>query len=155
MKHIGANLATSAALAVGLVLASVGTAAAQRPVHPAMPATHAPSEHPASGSAAAAGDKTTFNGLAKKLDTTPEALQSAYEAAKAANPKLTRGQFVAANVLARNLGTKDPAITTDAILQGLKSGKSIGQTLQNLGLSKAEATEAERTADKEAKDATH
>src|SRR6266702_4685368 len=82
---------------------------------------------------AAAQDKTTFNGIAKKLNTTTDALEKAYHDAKTLNPKLTLGQFIAANVLAQNLGSKNSAITTDAILNGLKNGQSIGQTLQGLG----------------------
>ena len=42
-----------------------------------------------------------------------------------------------------------------AILDGLKSGKSVGQTLQSLGLSEKEAKEAEATAKREAKEAEH
>jgi hypothetical protein len=34
---------------------------------------------------------------------------------------------------AKNLSGKYPNVTTQAILDGLKSGKSIGQTLQDLG----------------------
>ena len=94
-----------------------------------------------------------FAGVAKKLNTTPAALEQAFTAAKQANPKLTRGQFLAANVLAANLGSKNPSITTDAILAGLKSGKSIGQTLQSLGLSKADADKAADAASKEIKQA--
>ena len=92
-----------------------------------------------------------FRGIAKKLGTTPAALQAAFQTAKQANPKLTMGQFVAANMLAHNLGPDHPAITTQAILDGLKSGKSIGQTLQSLGLSKAEADKAEDEAGKDAR----
>ena len=64
-----------------------------------------------------------------------------------------RGQFVAANVVAQNLSSKNPAITTQAILSGLQSGKSIGQTLQSLGLSSKEAHDAQRQADRDAKSA--
>ncbi len=93
--------------------------------------------------------KDSFKGIAPKLNTTPDALETAYKAAREANPKLRRGQFVAANVLAQNLVDKHPGITTQAILDGLKSGKSIGQTLQGLGLSAADARAAQREADKE------
>jgi hypothetical protein len=97
--------------------------------------------------------RNTFKGVAAKLNTTPEDLQSAYAAARQANPKLTRGQFVAANMVAHNLGDKNSAITTQAILDGLKSGKSMGQTLQSLGLSAADAKAAERQAARDAKEA--
>jgi hypothetical protein len=142
MKH-------TQALALGLTLAAFTSAAAQRSQPPAHQSTgHATASHPS-----AAHDKTTFQGIAKKLNTTPDALESAYQTALAANPKLTRGQFVAANVLAHDLGSKNPAITTDAILTGLKDGKSIGQTLKSLGLSASEAKEAERAARREAREA--
>jgi len=94
-----------------------------------------------------------FRGIAAKLNTTPEALQNAFERAREANPKLSRGNFIAANVLADNLGAKHPNITTPAILSGLQSGKSVGQTLQSLGLSASEAKQARRDADRQAKDA--
>ena len=83
------------------------------------------------------------------LTSQADALESAYQAALAANPKLTRGQFVAANVLAKNLGDKNPAITTQAILDGLKSGKSIGQTLQALGVKSDQVRDAQRAANRE------
>jgi len=66
---------------------------------------------------------------------------------------LSRGQFIAANMVAKNLSSKNPAITADALLNGLKSGKSIGQTLQSLGLSSQDAHEAQRQADRDTKDA--
>ena len=92
---------------------------------------------------------------AQKLGTTPDALETEYLAARQANPKLTHGQFVAANMVAHNLSAKNPNITTQAILDGLKSGKSVGQTLQSLGLSEKEAKKAEATAKREAKQAEH
>jgi len=95
----------------------------------------------------------SFKGIAAKLGTTPDALQSAYEAAKQANPKLSRGQFVSANMVAHNLSSKNPAITTQAILSGLQSGKSMGQTLQGLGLSAKDAEAAEHQARRDAAEA--
>jgi len=47
----------------------------------------------------------------------------------------------------------DKGITTDKILAGLASGKSIGKTLQSLGLSDKEAKQAEQAADREVKQA--
>jgi len=93
----------------------------------------------------------SFRGIAAKLNTTPEALQHAFENARVANPKLSRGNFVAANVLANNLGAQHPNITTQAILSGLQSGNSVGRTLQSLGLSGAEAKQARRAADHDTK----
>ena len=80
-----------------------------------------------------------FNGIARKLNTTPQALETQFLAARTANPRLTFGQFVAANVVAHNLSARHPNITTASILAGLRSGKSLGQTLQSLGLSHREA----------------
>ena len=95
----------------------------------------------------------SFKGIANKLGTTSDALESAYQAARTANPKLTRGRFIAANVLAKNLGDKNPAITTQAILDGLKSGKSIGQTLHSLGVNDKDSRDAQRAAEREVRDA--
>jgi hypothetical protein len=96
-------------------------------------------------------DLHRFQGIAKKLDTTPDALRTQYEAARAANPNLKFGQFVAANVVANNLSATHSNITSSTILAGLQSGKSIGQTLQDLGLSSSEAKLAEKNAKNEIK----
>ena len=130
---------------------------AQHPTRVQTPHTPPPTSHrPATAGKPAAAPKTprpmSFKGIANKLGTTSDALESAYQAALAANPKLTRGRFVAANVLAKNLGDKNPAITTQAILDGLKSGKSIGQTLQALGLKSDQARDAQRAANREIRD---
>jgi len=141
-----------------IALAIATPAAAQRPARaqtsaprPTVAQAHttrqAPAQRPATMSRMSGKD--SFKGIAPKLNTTPDALETAYKAAREANPKLRRGQFVAANVLAQNLVDKHPGITTQAILDGLKSGKSIGQTLQGRGLSAADARAAQREADKE------
>ncbi len=91
-------------------------------------------------------------GIANELHISHSELRNQYEAALLTNPNLKFGQFVAANMLARNLGTRQPNITTDAILYGLQSGKSIGQTLQSLGLSSSEAKVAERNAKRRIKE---
>jgi hypothetical protein len=113
------------------------------------PMTHRTAPTGQTAKPAATPRPMSFKGIANKLGTTPDALESAYQAALAANPKLTRGQFVAANVLAKNLGDKNPAITTQAILDGLKSGKSIGQTLKSLGVKDDQARDAQRAANRE------
>lgn len=87
-----------------------------------------------------------FGGVARKLDTTPEALRDSFEAARKMNPDLNFGQFVAANVVADNLGSRHPQITASAILFGLENGDSLGRTLRNLGLPKDEAKRAEKDA---------
>ena len=88
-----------------------------------------------------------YRGLSRKLGTTPEAMRAAYEAALLQNPDLTYGQFVAANVVADNLGTRFPAITSSAILAGMANGDSLGRTLRNLGMTKDQAKVAEQDAE--------
>ncbi len=155
MKRTTARLTTSVTLALGLALATATAVAAQKPTH-GHASTHAPNVNkPSNPDQGRAKDVDSFRGIAKKLGTTPDALETDYLAARQANPKLTHGQFVAANMVAHNLSAKNPNITTQAILDGLKSGKSIGQTLQSLGLSDKEAKEAEASAKREAKQAEH
>lgn len=91
-------------------------------------------------------------GEAAALHTTANDLRDGYRAALAANPNLKFGQYVAATRLASNLGATHPNITRDAILAGLAGGRSIGQTLQDLGLSSHAAKDAERQANREIKD---
>src|SRR5262245_5829945 len=91
-------------------------------------------------------------GMANGMNMSANQLRSGYQAALANNPNLKFGQYVAANRIAKNLGSRNPNITTDAILQGLAGGKSVGQSLQNLGVSSKDAKEAEKTADREIKE---
>lgn len=91
-------------------------------------------------------------GVAASLHTTANDLRSGYQAALLANPNLKFGQYVAARRLAANLGARNPNITTNAILSGLASGESIGQTLHNLGLSKQQAKDAQKRAEREIKE---
>jgi hypothetical protein len=92
-----------------------------------------------------------FRGVAKKLDTTPDELRSAFDLARQTNPDLKFGQFVAANVIADNLSATHPEITSDAILLGLANGDSIGKTLRNLGLGEDDAKDVQKQAKKEIK----
>src|SRR5881628_2130926 len=148
---------TSATLVSLLLVAAYATAAAQRPAHAQAPAAHTPPAHPTTGPqshpATEANAEKSFRGIASKLGMSAADLENKFEAEQGTNPKLTRGQFIAAYVLAKNLGSKNSAITSQAILEGLASGKSIGQTLHSLGLSESEAKEAERAADREVKEA--
>jgi hypothetical protein len=91
-------------------------------------------------------------GMANGMNQSANQLRSGYQAALATNPNLKFGQYVAANRIAKNLGTRNPNVTTDAILQGLSGGRSIGQSLQDLGVSSREAKEAEKQADREIKE---
>src|SRR5213594_3128802 len=137
-------------LATLLALAGTVRGAAQHPAHAQAPASHVKAAAPARGAESAEHVKS-FSGIAAKLNTTPEALQTAYEQAKATNPKLTRGQFIAANMLGHNLN--DKGITTDQILAGLAGGKSMGQTPKSLGLSDQEAKQAEKAAGRDVREA--
>ncbi len=148
-------------LVIGIAVATLGVAsvASAQGKSPAPRVRTTPMSHPSNPKANSANSSNaatqpkgsdSFKGIATKLGITPEALQTAFESARQANPKLTRGQFVAANMLAHNLGSKNSAITTEAILSGVQSGKSIGQTLQGLGLSEKDAEAAERQAKRDA-----
>lgn len=92
-------------------------------------------------------------GMASALHTTAKDLRAGYQAALLTNPSLKFGQYVAATRLAANLGTRNPNITRGAILTGLADGQSIGQTLQDLGLSKQQAADAKKRAEREIKEA--
>ena len=92
---------------------------------------------------------TKHPGVANSLHMNANALRAGYQSALLKNPNLTFGQFVAATRLAHNLGANHPNITRDAILAGLANGKSIGQTLQSLGLSSREAKDAKKQAERE------
>lgn len=90
-------------------------------------------------------------GLAKMLRVNANDLRDGYRAALATNPDLKFGQYVAATRLAQNLGTRFPNVTRNAILAGLASGDSLGRTLQNLGLSSEQASDAKKRAEREVK----
>ncbi len=81
---------------------------------------------------------------ARLLRTNANDLRQSYQSVLATNPDLKFGQFVAANMLARNLGSRYPNVTTAAILDGLANGDSIGRTLRNSGVRASEAKDAER-----------
>lgn len=89
--------------------------------------------------------------LPKALHTNANDLRSGYQAALAVNPDLTFGNYVAATRLGQNLNPRFPNVTREAILSGLNSGRSLGQTLQDLGLNEREAKEARKRADDEIK----
>jgi len=88
-------------------------------------------------------------GIAGSLHVTANGLRSQYQVALAQNPNLTFGQFVAATRLAHNLGRNNPSISRDAILSGLAAGRSLGQTLKDLGLSPKESKQAKKEAERE------
>ena len=90
-------------------------------------------------------------GIARTLRTNANDLRSDYQAALALNPDLKFGHFVSATRVSQNLSRRHPNITRAAILNGLASGRSLGQTLQDLGLSDNEANEARKQAEREIK----
>lgn len=90
-------------------------------------------------------------GLPRALHANANDLRSGYQAALATNPDLTFGNYVSATRLGQNLNRRFPDVTRDSILAGLASGRSLGQTLQDLGLTSDEAKAARRRADAEIK----
>ena len=104
-------------------------------------------------SAQADRDLNDHPDMAPRLHTTANQLRSGYQTALLANPNLKFGQYVAATRLANNLGRRYPNVTTSAVLAGLANGMSIGQTLHNLGVGKDDAKTAEKTVDREIKEA--
>lgn len=99
-----------------------------------------------------ANDELSNNpNLPKVLRTNANSLRSGYQAALLTNPDLKFGHYVSATRLAQNLGSRHPGITRSAILNGLASGRSLGQTLQDLGLSDRQASEARNRVDREIK----
>lgn len=73
------------------------------------------------------GRNNRFKGLSRKTGMSAESLRDWYESERASNPGLTYGQFVAANMIARNRGN----LSAQDILDGLRDGDSIGQVLRD------------------------
>ena len=88
-------------------------------------------------------------GLANKIHVSANDLRDGYKSALSTNPNLKIAQYVAATRLAQNLGTRFPTVTRAAILNGRASGDSLGRTLQNLGLSSQQASDAKKRAERE------
>ena len=90
-------------------------------------------------------------GVPRALHTNANDLRSGYQAALAVNPDLTFGNYVSATRLGQNLNPRFPNVTRDAILSGLNSGRSLGQTLQDLGLNDRQSKDARKRAEEEIK----
>ena len=90
--------------------------------------------------------------IASDMHVNANDLRAGYQAALAANPNLTFGNYVAATRLGQNLKGRNPAITRDAILAGLANGDSIGKTLRNLGLNDDEAKAAKKRVERQIKE---
>jgi len=92
-------------------------------------------------------------GVPRALHTNANDLRAGYQSALATNPDLTFGNYVSATRLSQNLGSRNRNITRGAILHGLASGRSLGQTLQDLGLNERESKDARKQVERELKDA--
>src|SRR5258705_9716123 len=90
-------------------------------------------------------------GIPHTLHLSANKLRDGYQAAVGMNPDLTFWQYVSARRASQNLGSRFPNITRDAILSGLASGRSLGRTLQDLGLSERESKDARKRAEVEIK----
>src|SRR5829696_7908058 len=90
-------------------------------------------------------------GVPQALHTNANDLRSGYQAALATNPDLTFGNYVSATRVGQNLNRRFPTVTRDGILSGLASGRSLGQTLQDLGLNSDESKQARKQAEAEIK----
>lgn len=89
--------------------------------------------------------------LPRALRVNANDLRGGYQAALATNPDLSFGNYVSATRLGQNLNRRFPNVTRDAILNGLASGRSLGQTLQDLGLNSDESKAARKQAEAEIK----
>ena len=92
-------------------------------------------------------------GVPRALHTNANDLRDGYQAALVNNPDLSFGNYVSATRLSQNLGRKNPNITRTAILDGLASGRSLGQTLQDLGLNERDSKDARKQVERELKEA--
>src|SRR5262245_11971187 len=115
------KLALPGTLAIAAVAAFASAGQAQRPspagqqakpqppsqAAPAPASTQRPRGQPME---APAGDVKDFKGAAERLGMTPEGMEAAYQAALVVNAKLNRGQFIAANMVAKSAGSKYPAV---------------------------------------------
>jgi hypothetical protein len=98
-------------------------------------------------------DLQNHPGIPRVLHTNANNLRSGYQAALATDPGLKFGEYVSATRVSQNLHPRFPNVTRDAILAGLASGRSLGRTLQDLGLSEHEAKDAKKAAEREIKEA--
>ena len=96
-------------------------------------------------------DLRNHPGLPKALHTNANDLRAGYQSALGSNPNLNFGNYVSATRVAQNLGGRHPQITQGAILSGMSSGRSLGRTLQDLGLNERDAKDAEKRAKDEIK----
>ncbi|HEU4769873.1 MAG TPA: hypothetical protein VFS77_21080 [Pyrinomonadaceae bacterium] len=92
-------------------------------------------------------------GIPRTLRTNANDLRAGYQAALQTNSDLSFGNYVSATRLSQNLGSRNPNITRGAILNGLAAGRSLGQTLQDLGMHERDSKEARKQVERELKEA--
>src|SRR5688572_21176576 len=98
-------------------------------------------------------DLRNHPGVPRALHINANDLRAGYQTALITNPDLSFGNYVSATRLSQNLGRNNPNITRTAILNGLASGRSLGQTLQDLGMNERDSKEARRQVERELKEA--
>jgi hypothetical protein len=98
-------------------------------------------------------DLRNHPGIPRALHTNANDLRAGYQAALLQNPDLKFGHYVSATRLGQNLGSRFPGITRDAILSRLASGRSLGQSLRDLGMNERDEKEARKRVERELKDA--
>lgn len=98
-------------------------------------------------------DLRNHPGIPRALHTNANDLRAGYQAALLQNPDLKFGHYVSATRLGQNLGSRFPGITRDAILSRLASGRSLGESLRDLGLNERDEKEARKRVERELKDA--
>jgi hypothetical protein len=98
-------------------------------------------------------DLRNHPGVPRALHMNANDLRAGYQSALLTNPDLKFGNYVSATRLSQNLGSRNPNITRGAILNGLSSGRSLGQTLQDLGLNEHDSKEARKQVERELKEA--
>jgi hypothetical protein len=98
-------------------------------------------------------DLRNHPGIPRALHTNANDLRAGYQSALALNPDLKFGHYVSATRLGQNLGSRFPGVTRDAILDRLAAGRSLGQSLRDLGLNERDEKEARRRVERELKDA--
>jgi hypothetical protein len=98
-------------------------------------------------------DLRNHPGVPRALHTNANDLRAGYQSALVTNPDLSFGNYVSATRVSQNLNRTNPNITRAAILNGMASGRSLGQTLQDLGLKERTANDARKQAERELKEA--
>jgi len=87
-----------------------------------------------------------YQGLSNQTGMSRESLQEWFEQERQLNPNLSFGQFVAANMIAKN----HQGLSAQTILTGLRAGKNIGQTLHAEGWDKRRIKEERKRVKREA-----